>query len=119
LLQHIERREAVKITENLQQPNDLLFVLDAVHFRLNDGRPYFADYVAANWQSYAAEWPNSDREALQAWLASDSAHIARAEAIDYVKALVWSHADRPLCYPYVVPDDFRHGLVHEGSMLRQ
>ena len=119
LLQQIGRGEAMKITENLQHPDDLLFVLDAVHFSQNDGRPYFADYAANNWQPYAADWPNDDREALRTWLASESARLTSAEAIDYIKALVWDHGGRPVRYPYVIPGASHHGFVHEGSMLRQ
>jgi hypothetical protein len=119
LLQIIGRRKAMKLTENLQHPDDLLFVLDAVHFSLNDGRPYFADYAAANWLPYAAEWPNGDREALKAWLASDSARLARTEAIDYIKALVLDDADKPTRYPYLIPGTSACSIVHKGSMLRQ
>lgn len=119
LLRRVGRHEARRITENLQFPDDLLFVLDAVHFRLSDGRPYFADYVAAHWQPYAAEWSNADREALRAWLTSDSARLVRDEAIDYIKAISCNQPGRPVRYPYVTTSASHHGFVHEGSMLRQ
>lgn len=119
LLRQMGRRKAKKIAEALHNPDDLLFVMDAVHFSREDGTPYFADYVASDWMPYAAEWSTADREALQAWLASDEARISRAEAIDYIKALLIDRKDCCIRYPYVVPHGFSHLASHEGSMLRQ
>lgn len=119
LLAQMECRQARKIVERLHNPDDLLFVLDAVHFSLEDGKPYFADYVASDWASYAAEWSSQDRQALQAWFASDAARYSRAEAIDYIKALVLDRKNSPMMYPYVIQNDYPHLMAHEGSLLRQ
>lgn len=88
LLGRMELDQAFVIADALHDPDDLLAVLDAVHFRLDSGKPYFADYVAADWESRAGDWSLADREALRAWFASDSARFHRAEAIEGVKALL-------------------------------
>lgn len=119
MLRQIGRRDALKITEKLQHPDDLLFVLDAVHFSIGSGQPFFADYVAADWLPYAAEWPNGDREALSTWLASEAARRTRAEAVDYVKALALDHGNGHLRYPYTIPGVAARGVTHEGPRLRQ
>ena len=119
LLSRMDSHQAKKIVETLRNPDDLLFVLDAVHFSMGDGTPYFADYVASDWAPYAAEWCSADRQALQAWLASDAARFNRAEAIGYIKALLQNRKDSPQRYPYVIPCGFPHLRTHEVSMLRQ
>lgn len=119
LLDQIGDQRAKEIAATLHNPDDLLFVLDAVHFSLADGTPYFADYVAADWATYAADWSSADRRALQTWLASDTARASRAEAIGYIKGLLLDRKDSLLAYPYVVPHNYPHLVVHEGSMLRQ
>ena len=118
LLGQMDGERAKELVATLDHPDDLLFVLDAVHFGLEDGKPYFADYVASDWTPYAAEWSNADRQALQAWLASDAARSSRAEAIGYIKALLFGRKDSPMHYPYV-PCSFPHFVAHEGSTLRQ
>jgi len=119
LLERMGSHQAKKIAETLHNPDDLLFVLDAVHFSLEDGSPYFADYVAADWTPYAAEWSAADRQALQAWLASDAARFYRAEAIGYIKALLLGRKNSPMRYPYVIPGGFPLPVAYEGTMLRQ
>lgn len=79
LLVEMGNEQARAIASNIEDPDDLLFVLDAVHFSLEDATPYFADYVASDWKIYAADWSTSDRLALQAWLVSDKARSSRAE----------------------------------------
>lgn len=88
LLGRMELEHAFVIADALREPDDLFAVLDAVHFDLVSGKPYFADYVAADWEFHAADWSQADREALRAWFASDSARFHRAEAIDGVKTLL-------------------------------
>ena len=119
LLGQMGNHKARRIAETLNNPDDLLFVLDAVHFSLADGTPYFADYVASDWRPYAAEWSAADRQALADWLASDAARLSRAEAIGYIKALLRGRKDSPMYYPYVIPRGFPQIGAHEGSMLRQ
>jgi len=119
LLGRMDRHQARNIAETLCNPDDLLFVLDAVHFSLGNGAPYFADYVAADWAPYAAEWSAADRRALQAWLASDAARFYRAEAIGYIKALLLDRKNTPVPYPYVTTSIYSHPVAHEASMLRQ
>ncbi|HLA35048.1 MAG TPA: hypothetical protein VJ001_09315 [Rhodocyclaceae bacterium] len=88
LLGQMESQKALNVVGALQEPDDLLLVLDAVHFGMDSGSPYFANYIAADWESYAAEWNVEDKDALRAWFASSSARFYRAEAITGIKTLV-------------------------------
>jgi hypothetical protein len=88
MLGQMDLEHALVIADALHDPDDLLFVLDAVHFSLEDGKPYFADYVAADWESYSSDWNAADREALRAWFAADTACSYRAKAIDGIKGLL-------------------------------
>ena len=119
LLERMEHRQACAIARNLNDPNDLLFVLDAVHFSLKDESPYFAGYVAADWMTCAADWSTADRQTLQAWFDSPEAREARAEAIDYIKGLWLDHPDEPISYPYLVHGSFSRAGMMDGSRLRQ
>ena len=80
---------ALSTVDALRYPDDLLWVLDAVHFSLEDDTPFFANYVAADWESYAAEWSNDDRTALRTWFLSPSARYWRAEAIETIQGVVF------------------------------
>lgn len=111
-LQRMPQDAACLIVSNLQDPDDLLFVMDAVHFSLAEGSPYFAGYVAADWQTRAADWPTADRQTLQAWFASPTARAARAEAIEYLHGLYFGMPDALLPYPYLVQD----GLLSTASL---
>lgn len=88
LLGQMDLEQAFVIAEALQDPDDLCAVLDAVHFSLDSGKPYFAGYVAADWETRAADWNTADREALRAWFGAESARAYRAEAIDSIKSLL-------------------------------
>jgi len=88
LLGQMDLEQAFIIADALHDPDDLLLVLDAVHFSLEGGKPYFAGYVAADWETRAADWNTEDRNALRTWFASDSACSHRAEAIESIKALL-------------------------------
>ncbi len=88
LLGQIELDRALVVAEALQEPDDLLFVMDAVHFDLLDGSPYFANYVAADWELQASDWSAEDRDALRVWFGSDSARFHRTEAITSLKTLM-------------------------------
>lgn len=89
LLGQMELPNALSTADALRNPDDLLMVLDAVHFSIEDGTPFFANYVASDWESYAAEWSNEDRTALQAWFLSPSARYWRAEAIETIHGVVF------------------------------
>ena len=120
LLERMDRHQARAIANNLSDPDDLLLVLDAVHFSLENGAAYFAGYVAADWATYAADWSTADRQALQAWFASPEARGARAEAIDYIWSLFSESPDRLVDYPYLVQGEI--GWAADGmesSRLRQ
>lgn len=117
LLGLMDDREVRRIAGNINDPDDLLFVLDAVHFSLEDGSPYFAGYVAADWTTYAADWNTADRLALQSWLASAPARAGRAEAMRYLKSILLGRPAVP--YPYALAQDARHPGMHPGSLLRQ
>lgn len=107
------------IAGNLKDPDDLLLVLDAVHFRLEEGTPYFAGYVAADWKTYAADWSTADRQVLQAWLSSPEARDARSEVIDYIRGLLLSGPACSGSYPYLVQDGIHPAGVIEGPRLLQ
>jgi hypothetical protein len=119
LLGGMNRQQARAIAMHLSDPDDLLFVLDAVHFSLQDGAPYFAGYVAADWATYAADWSTADRQALQSWFASPEARDARAEAIDYIKGLLLDSPDSLVAYPYLIQGEIRRVGMIESSRLRQ
>jgi len=119
LLNRIGHPLAHIVANSLTETDDLLLVLDAVHFSQEDGRPYLAGYVAADWKTYAADWSTADRRALQAWFASPGARDGRDEVIDYIKTLL---SDRPAgsgSYPYLVQDGMHQGGWGDGSRLRQ
>lgn len=88
LLGRMELEQAFITADALREADDLLLVMDAVHFDATSGRPHFAGYVAADWESRATDWSAADRAALRAWLGSDSARFHRVEAIDNIKALL-------------------------------
>lgn len=119
LLARMDGGRAEWIAEALHDPDDLFFVLDAVHFSREDGTPYFADYVAAEWMTCAADWSTADRQSLQAWLASAGSRRSRAEAIDYIRSLVLDHQDSYVAHPYQLVHQARYPCAVEGSLLRQ
>lgn len=119
LLRRMDQDKARALAATLQEPDDLLYVLDAVHFGLADGEPYFADYVAADWRTATADWATADREALQTWLASAEARYRRAEAIRYVQSLLLDRPGRAVAFPYATLGDMGHPRAVEGSPLRQ
>jgi hypothetical protein len=88
LLGRLDLNLAFIVTDALRDPDDLLVVMDAVHFSLDGGKPYFADYVAADWETRAGDWSHSDRAALRTWLDSEAACFCREDAIDGIKALL-------------------------------
>jgi hypothetical protein len=88
LLGQMQLDQALVIADALQDPDDLLAVLDAVHFDIESGKPYFAGYVATDWEIRTADWNTADRNALRAWFESDSARFYRAEAIESIKGLL-------------------------------
>jgi hypothetical protein len=118
LLGRMDRDCACEIADLLNDPDDLLNVLDVVHFGADD-TPFFAGYVASGWMAYAAEWSSTDRQALRDLLASDETRFRRAEAIDYVKATLLGAANRAITYPYVNPGDIRCSGSIEAPRLRQ
>jgi hypothetical protein len=118
-LARLDCHQARRLAALLNDPDDLLNVLDAVHFGAEDRQPFFAGYVASDWTPYAAEWSSADREALRDLLASDEARFRRAEAIDYIRGLVFDRPNRPMAYPYVNPVDLHDGGLVAGSRLRQ
>lgn len=116
-LEQMGVKAAQAVVRRLEEADDLLFVLDAVHFGLVDGEPCFAGYVAADWATGAADWSRTDRQFLQAWLFSPAAREARAEAIDYLRDRVLGESGGRALYPYLVQDGMDWGLA--GPRLRQ
>ena len=50
---------------------------------------------------------------------SSEACGARAEAIDYIKGLLWDGPDNLVAYPYLIQGENGRTDVMEGSRLRQ
>ena len=119
LLRQMESAAAHEIAEALNDPDDLLHVLDAVHFSLDGGTPFFAGYVASDWISYAAEWTNADRQAMREWLTSATARHWRAEAIGYIRMIFLGGRNHCMPYPYVALDGIADGGRQPGAMLLQ
>lgn len=111
LLERLGRQQARRLVGTLNDADDLLFVLDAVHFGAEDGAAYFAGYVAADWLVYAADWHSADRLALQAWFASPAAREARADAVEYLRSLYGDDRPNPAPYPYLFQNE-QHRLGH-------
>lgn len=119
MLRQMDSGDARSLVVNLSGPDDLLFVMDTVYFGRDDGVPFFAGCVASDWTRYAGDWSTADREALLGWFASNEARARRAEAIEYIKTLVFGRPCMAVAYPYVVVEklDRQAGVV--GSRLLQ
>ncbi len=104
LLNVLPPAHARRIAAQLVDADDLLWVMDAVHFSLVDSSPYFAGYVAADWATYVADWNTADRQSLQTWFVSPEACETRVEAIDYIRGLVLGGGAGCLAYPYLEQD---------------
>jgi hypothetical protein len=102
MLDQLDPASARALAESLNDPDDLLYVLDAVHFSLADGQAYFAGYFAADWESQAADWTTADRQALRAWLYSPAAYAGRVDAVRYIRTLLLESGDRCRPYPYLI-----------------
>ncbi len=116
-LERIGPNASRAVVRHLNEPDDLLFLMDAVHFDIAAGQPYFAGYVATDWAAVAADWPVADRQSLQAWFASPAARETRAEAIDYIRDRVLGESGGRAPYPYWVQDGMDEGLA--GPLPRQ
>lgn len=116
-LERMGPQAARAVACRLEGADDLLFVMDAVHFGLADDQPYFAGYVAADWMSRAADWNTADRQFLQDWLVSPAAREARAGAIDYLRDRILGESGGRVPYPYRVQDGLDGELT--VSRLRQ
>jgi hypothetical protein len=93
LLSRMTVAEARKTTAALREPNDLLLVMEVVYFD-EAGNPFFANTIAANFESYVLDWPLEDQDALAAWFESESATYYRAEAIAQIHGMVAEVAER-------------------------
>ncbi len=101
LLAQIDIDHAQRIADALKDPDDLLLILDAVQFRMDDRQPFFANFVAADWEHYCADWHPDDREELRAWFNSDNARHYRANAIADIKRLMSNLVGSHPSLPYV------------------
>jgi hypothetical protein len=119
LLKQADALQAELIVEALHDPDDLLYVLDAVHFSLDDGAPFFAGYVAADWTSYAAEWSNSDRQAFQFWIDSNEVRSYREDVIDFIKARMADNHDGTVSYPYLMASELSAPVSNNGTAFLQ
>lgn len=119
LLRRLEPAEAHAVVATLDDPDDLLFVMDTVYFGKEDGKAFFAGCMASDWASYAAEWSTADRQALLAWFSSSEARARRAEAIDYIRTLAFDGPCGVVPYPYVPAEQMRASHAGEGPRLLQ
>lgn len=70
----------------LQEPDDLLHILDVVYFeQAGNGPPYFAGYLASQWEAYAQDWPSRDKAIFRDWLHSGLCQLARQDLLDSIK----------------------------------
>ncbi len=119
LLDRMGPAAARRLADQVRAADDLLFVMDAVHFRCADGRPYFAGYVAADWATQATDWPAADRQFLQAWLAAPAARQARADAVDYIAALYGAESESLPDFPYrMASPGHQAGLIAAPRILQ-
>ena len=86
-IQHFNAESAARLYGALQEPDDLLHILDVVYLgpQATDGMPYFAGYVASQWETYAQDWPTKDKEAFRNWLHSGNCHAARQHLLHSIK----------------------------------
>jgi hypothetical protein len=118
LLRSGSGEKARTIVHALSDPDDLLYVLDAVHFSLEDGTPFFANYVAADWQPYAAEWSSADRQAFSCWMHSATSRVYRGEAIRHIQRQWLGHEESPTKYPYLMASESIGSGLSVGTMLQ-
>lgn len=93
LLARMPLTDAQRTVAALQEPNDLLYVLDVVEFDGN-GEPYFANLMAHQFELYALHWPHTDQDALAAWIDSETARYYRGVAIREIHDMVAEVAER-------------------------
>lgn len=95
MLKQMPVEEALPICDALQAPDDLMYVLDVVHF--NDaGHAAFAGYMLSDWEKHADGWTETDRAALRTHLTSDFSRSARADALESVKLDLLEHLLDPI-----------------------
>lgn len=92
MLARMPAADAKHIVNALQEPNDLLYVMDLVEFS-PIGKPFLANKIAADFQSYAIAWSHDDQDALASWITSDSASKYRSEAIATLRSMVAQFAE--------------------------
>jgi len=84
-LAQLDLDAASRIYHALQEPDDLLFLLDVIYFSPDDGSPFHANFVAGDWEAHAGDWDAADREAFKAWLFADASRQVRAETLAAIK----------------------------------
>lgn len=119
LLRRLEPAEARAVAATLDDPDDLLFVMDTVYFGREDGTAFFAGCMASDWASYAADWNAADRQALLAWFASSEARAGRTDAINYIRMLAFEGPCGVVPYPYMPAEQLRGAHAGDGPRLLQ
>jgi hypothetical protein len=87
-LGQLDIEAAARIYHALQEPDDLLFLLDVICYSEGDCNPYLAGFVASDWEANAQDWPKDDRKSFSAWLFSDSVRQTRSDAISNIKQIM-------------------------------
>jgi hypothetical protein len=87
MLEMLPAEQATGLVDALDDPDDLLWILDLVTFDAT-GRPHFAQCLAADWRDIALEWSSADRTAFADYLLSEVSRDYRVEAIEGTRLLI-------------------------------
>lgn len=81
----VDLANATQIYHSLQEPDDLLLIADVVYFSANGQSPYFANFIAADWETNTRSWNIMDHNAFRDWLFSTESREKRRKAIAALK----------------------------------
>jgi hypothetical protein len=82
----LDVHSASSIYYALQEPDDLLMVLDLVYIDSDNSKsPYFAGFVVADWEDHAIDWTEEDKLAFRAWLFSPLCRQSRIDLLETIK----------------------------------
>jgi hypothetical protein len=85
MLKNLKLDAAVAIYHSIQEPDDLLSLLDVIYFSPKGETPYYANFVASDWEANAQDWYEDDRAVFRTWLLSAESRTARANAMRSIK----------------------------------
>jgi hypothetical protein len=85
LLPNLDVEAASAIFHALQEPNDILSLLDVIFFSTDDETPYFANYLASDWESNVDTWSEHDRTYFRNWLQTEQTQKMLRETLESLK----------------------------------